>query len=149
MCEAWDRWHPDKNHDDKDKATERFKLLAAAYETLSDPVMRAQCVDVATLFFSRVRLTDVIIADEMLSMGFRYDRGDSSMLIETMERATKVFMSEVQRLRSSLAECCCTTIPCRHVTGAVPTSSRGNVLIEAAPWIEPALGTKSSRRPVV
>lgn len=31
------RWHPDKHLFNKARAEERFKLIAAAYTTLSDP----------------------------------------------------------------------------------------------------------------
>jgi preprotein translocase subunit Sec63 len=30
------KWHPDKHDGDKDEASERFKLIARAYEVLSD-----------------------------------------------------------------------------------------------------------------
>ena len=36
------RWHPDKNPHRKSVAEARFKILAAAYETLSDPALRAE-----------------------------------------------------------------------------------------------------------
>jgi hypothetical protein len=35
------RWHPDKNPDSKEEADRRFKEIAHAYETLSDPQKRA------------------------------------------------------------------------------------------------------------
>ena len=30
------KWHPDKNPDNKDQATEKFRTIAEAYEILSD-----------------------------------------------------------------------------------------------------------------
>ena len=39
------KWHPDKNPDRKEEAETHFKLLASAYETLSDPEMRANYDD--------------------------------------------------------------------------------------------------------
>ncbi|XP_056587192.1 dnaJ homolog subfamily C member 21 [Triplophysa dalaica] len=35
------KWHPDKNLDNADEAAERFKLIQAAYDVLSDPQERA------------------------------------------------------------------------------------------------------------
>ncbi|KAA0719836.1 DnaJ -like protein subfamily C member 21 [Triplophysa tibetana] len=35
------KWHPDKNLDNSDEAAERFKLIQAAYDVLSDPQERA------------------------------------------------------------------------------------------------------------
>ena len=34
------KWHPDKNPEDRDKATEQFRLIAEAYEVLSDEEKR-------------------------------------------------------------------------------------------------------------
>jgi curved DNA-binding protein CbpA len=34
------KWHPDRHTADKKKAEDRFKEIAAAYETLSDPEKR-------------------------------------------------------------------------------------------------------------
>lgn len=34
------KWHPDKNTDNIDEATQRFKEITAAYTTLSDPTER-------------------------------------------------------------------------------------------------------------
>jgi hypothetical protein len=34
------KWHPDRHASDKKKAEDRFKEIAAAYETLSDPEKR-------------------------------------------------------------------------------------------------------------
>lgn len=37
------KWHPDKNPDNVEVATEKFKLIAEAHEILSDPQKRAAC----------------------------------------------------------------------------------------------------------
>ena len=35
------QWHPDKNPDRREEAEQKFKLIAEAYEVLSDPEKRA------------------------------------------------------------------------------------------------------------
>lgn len=35
------KWHPDRNRDNKEKATEQFKLIGEAYDVLSDPQKKA------------------------------------------------------------------------------------------------------------
>ena len=35
------KWHPDKNSDNLDEATAKFKEITAAYTTLSDPTERS------------------------------------------------------------------------------------------------------------
>jgi len=35
------KWHPDKNSDNKDFASEKFKKISEAYEILSNPDKRA------------------------------------------------------------------------------------------------------------
>ncbi len=49
-------WHPDKrlvgvtDEDEKAQIEERFKLIQEAYETLSDPARRRECVPQALPF---------------------------------------------------------------------------------------------------
>ena len=38
------KWHPDKNADNMEEATERFKEITEAHSTLSDKNERAWCV---------------------------------------------------------------------------------------------------------
>ena len=43
------QWHPDKNADNLEEATERFKDIQNAHAVLSDPQERAWCVKSAQL----------------------------------------------------------------------------------------------------
>lgn len=71
------RWHPDKNKNDPERATEMFKLVAEAFEVLSDPEKR-QVYDK----YGRDGIKNGVRTNDVDFGGFHFDFSDAASIFE-------------------------------------------------------------------
>lgn len=71
------RWHPDKNKNDPERATEMFKLVAEAFDVLSDPEKR-QVYDK----YGRNGIKNGVRSNDVDFGGFQFDFSDAASIFE-------------------------------------------------------------------
>lgn len=70
-------WHPDKNKNDPERATEMFKLVAEAFEVLSDPEKRQVYNQ-----YGRNGIKNGVSSNDVDFRGFQFDFSDAASIFE-------------------------------------------------------------------
>ena len=71
------KWHPDKNLDNTEKANEMFKLIAEAYEVLSDPEKRTIYDKYGKDGLKEMQFEHNINPEELFAQMFRFGQDDN------------------------------------------------------------------------